>query len=537
MPGGAKTAQRLLLERKEVSAGAALKRLVRTSDLPQGRLHALWTLDGLGELDEATLLLALDDSHPDLRRSAIRLAEKRIAESKKVRDKLILMAADAEARVRFQTALAISELGGSFSLAPLARIAQQGLSDEWTRTAILTALSHRSADLFGILAAQDSFRSRTEAVGFLTQLAEVVGAGRQPAEISKLLKAADRWLKRESARMRFSVSSGLAEGLARSGSALTELLQADSAYGPSARSMVNGVFQEAGQVAGDLTRPEAERLEAIRLLARSSYESALQSLSQLLEVRESAEIQLSAVRALSVHPQPGVGELLVERWRSFSPSVRAEVVESLFSRRNRLPALLAGLEQGVIASPQLEPIRRKALLEHSDPSIRDRARPMLTDEMPEDRKDVVERYQGVLGLEADRSRGAEVFMANCATCHRVGSQGHQVGPELSTVQGRTTADFLMDILDPNARVQSNYVNYRLDTTDGIILTGIIVRETANSVTLRRAEAVEDVVPRSSIEELTSMGLSIMRDEFEKRLDLQQMADLIRFIQSGSADTD
>ena len=191
----------------------------------------------------------------------------------------------------------------------------------------------------------------------------------------------------------------------------------------------------------------------------------------------------------------------------------------------------------MIASPQLEPIRRKALLEHSDPSIRDRARPMLTDEMPEDRKDVVERYQGVLGLEADRSRGAEVFMAHCATCHRVGGQGHQVGPDLSTVQGRTTADLLMDILDPNARVQSNYVNYRLDTTDGIILTGIIVRETANSVTLRRAEAVEDVVPRTSIEELTSMGLSIMPAEFEKWLDLQQMADLIRFIQSGSADTD
>ena len=531
------TAQRLLLERREGSAGTALKRLVRTSDLPQGRLHAIWTLDGLGELDEATLLLALEDEHPDLRQNAVRLAKSRIKQSKKVRNKLISMAGDAEARVRFQTVLAISEFGDSSSLASLASIAQQDFSDEWTRTAILMAVSNRSADLFGILAAKDSFRARKEAVGFLTQWAEVVGARHEPAAISKLLKAATRWLRREPARTRFLVSSGLAEGLVRSGSSLSELLRADSAYDSSAKSMVAGAFQEAGEVALDTSRPQEERLAAIRLLGHAAYETVVQSLSQVLAARESAEIQLSAVRALSVHPQPGVGELLVEKWRTFSPSVRAEVVESLFSRPNRLPALLAGLEQGTVASSQLEPIRRRTLLEHSDSSIRERAAAMLTDETPEDRKAVVDRYQGALGLEAERARGAEVFMANCATCHQAGSQGHQVGPDLSTVQGRISADLLMDILNPNAKVQSNYVNYRLDTTNGVILTGIIVRETANSVTVRRAEGVEDVVPRSSIKELTSMGLSIMPDEFEKRLDLQQIADLIRFIQSGEVDSD
>jgi hypothetical protein len=42
------TAQRLLVERHEVVAAAALKRMLQESTTPVARLHALWTLDGLG---------------------------------------------------------------------------------------------------------------------------------------------------------------------------------------------------------------------------------------------------------------------------------------------------------------------------------------------------------------------------------------------------------------------------------------------------------------------------------------------------------
>jgi hypothetical protein len=54
-------------------------------------------------------------------------------------------------------------------------------------------------------------------------------------------------------------------------------------------------------------------------------------------------------------------------------------------------------------------------------------------------------------------------------------------------------------------VPSNYINYTLATRDGRVLTGILVAETAVSVTLRRAEGAEDTVLRSQIDELTPSG--------------------------------
>src|SRR5207244_11580758 len=46
-----RTVQRLLVDRKSEKAAEPLKQLARSSKSPLARLHALWTLDGLGKLD------------------------------------------------------------------------------------------------------------------------------------------------------------------------------------------------------------------------------------------------------------------------------------------------------------------------------------------------------------------------------------------------------------------------------------------------------------------------------------------------------
>ncbi len=74
------TAQRLLVERREGQAFASLRKLAadpKTS--PLGGLHALWTLEGCGELDRATTLTALGDGDPRVQAAAIRLAERWLA--------------------------------------------------------------------------------------------------------------------------------------------------------------------------------------------------------------------------------------------------------------------------------------------------------------------------------------------------------------------------------------------------------------------------------------------------------------------------
>src|SRR5581483_6545313 len=68
-------AMEMLLWRDAKDAGPALAKLT-TNPRPETRLHALCTLDGLGQLDAAAVRRAVADPHPGVRRHAIRLAER-----------------------------------------------------------------------------------------------------------------------------------------------------------------------------------------------------------------------------------------------------------------------------------------------------------------------------------------------------------------------------------------------------------------------------------------------------------------------------
>ena len=68
------TAQRLLVERGIKSAAPSVRTLLKNNSYVT-RLHALWTLEGLGEVTEADVLAMLDDSEPAVVRAALRVSE------------------------------------------------------------------------------------------------------------------------------------------------------------------------------------------------------------------------------------------------------------------------------------------------------------------------------------------------------------------------------------------------------------------------------------------------------------------------------
>jgi hypothetical protein len=67
------TAQRLLVERNDATIVPALQELAAHGPNPLGRLHALWTLDGMGRLDDAAVTAALNDSDARVRAAAVRV--------------------------------------------------------------------------------------------------------------------------------------------------------------------------------------------------------------------------------------------------------------------------------------------------------------------------------------------------------------------------------------------------------------------------------------------------------------------------------
>jgi len=100
------TAQRLLIIKGDKSIVPALTEMLRQQSNPLARLHALWTLEGLGALTQELARAALKDADPALRVQAIRASETLIkaGDSSLITD-IQNLAADENPQVKLQSAL------------------------------------------------------------------------------------------------------------------------------------------------------------------------------------------------------------------------------------------------------------------------------------------------------------------------------------------------------------------------------------------------------------------------------------------------
>ena len=516
------TAQRLLIERRDPSAIAGLVRLVDERPTALGRLHALWTLDVLHHLTPAILRPTLTDPETALREQAARLAGPRADADPGLLDTLLGLADDPDPMVRLATAIALGDVKDPRALGALATIAGRAPADPWTRTAVLSAVAGRAAALLADLADRPGFVARPEGRAWLGDLATLIGAEGRPEEVGA---AIDRFgAEGVDPALARAVVLGLGLGSRRAGRSLLEV-----ATGPVA-GRLGAIFEQAGRTARG-EGPPAERSEAIGLLGLGPVGLALDVLPDRLDGREPVAVQLAALQAMAGLDDPRVGPAVVGRWRSLGPSVRREAAEVLFARSDRLGALLDALEHGAITSTDLDPDRRRQLLNHPRAAVRERASKLLGDASKADRGPVLASYRPALDLEGDPARGKQAYQAQCATCHRAEGQGSAIGPDLETVAGRTPEDLLIHILDPNREVASAYLNYSVATADGRLLSGLIAEESAGSITLRRAEGAFDVVPRGQIEGIASTGLSLMPEGLERVLDPAALADLIAYLRA------
>src|SRR5262249_44498105 len=131
-----------------------------------------------------------------------------------------------------------------------------------------------------------------------------------------------------------------------------------------------------------------ERLAAVRLLAHAPWEAAEPVLTRLMNEDPLQEIRLAAVRALAAQPRPEVPGLLLKSWKSYTPAVRREVTEAMLRQPDRVLFFLQEIEGGRVKSGDLDPLRTQQLLTHGRADIRARARKLLRDSLPADRKEV-----------------------------------------------------------------------------------------------------------------------------------------------------
>jgi putative membrane-bound dehydrogenase-like protein len=532
------TAQRLLVERQDKEAVKPLRKLVSEAASAQGRAHALWTLHGLKSLDDASIERGLEDKEAGVREQALRLAEERLASSARLRTLAAALADDRSPRVRFQLAFSLGEADAPELVAALAKVARRDLDDPWTQTAVLSSTRRTAPALLENLVRAEDFSGRLGAgrSRLLTRLSAVVGAQADDANLAKTLNliAAE---KADAGEWQSAVLAGLGQGLQNSGRSLSRIWDKPPPALRDAVKKLQPFFDLAALSARyELAKiTEAERRNAIKLLGYGPYPTAAPTLKKLLAPQVPGDLQLLAVRALSLHDRAEVAATLLKPWAGYSPSVRREVLEAIFARSERLTLLLNAVEKKEVLAGQLEPFRVAQLRKHPDAKLRERAVKLFAGQTAPDREKVVKDYRAALDLRSDATRGKAVFKKNCSACHRMENVGVEVGPDLlSALRNKSPEQLLIDILDPSREVDPRYINYLVTTKAGRSFSGMIAAETASSITLRRAEKAEDVILRSQIDIIEATAKSVMPEGLEMQFTKQDLADVIAYLRSVSA---
>ena len=513
------TAGRLIYERQDRSVVELLRGRLVESSLDVGRMHVLWALEGLDALSQDDLAAALVDRAPGVRECAVRLAEPHLNDAPALLDQILTLARDPNPRVRFQAAFTLGESSDPRVVAALAGIAARDTSDSWMRTAVLSSCAERADRLAVALLKDGTFLADAAATTWLEPLATIVGAGNRKAEIGRLLDAAASLSDESPAPL--AIVLGLGGGLQRAGVSLDAIR---SAHSTSATAMLEKLLARAHASAGTA--------RAIRLLSYSGPQ-AIDTLAALVDSRHSEQVQLAAVRALARFSETHIAERLVDACRSASPQVQAEIVRALASRSAWIPALLDACGRGDVTVGLVPQAIRAALLRWEHAKVRARAEELFGTASP--RADVIARYQSALTLRGDAARGDKVFERECSGCHQFGKRGHPLGPNLALIRNRTPRALIETILDPNRDVAPNYVSYIIVDDSGRTTTGVILAETAASITIGRDKGVTETIQKQNIEQLKATGTSLMPEGLEKTIDLQAMADLLAFLETVQYD--
>jgi putative membrane-bound dehydrogenase-like protein len=515
------TAQRLLFERQDKSVVPQLHHLVKNGHNPVARLHALWTLHGLNELEEEDVLAGLNDQVARIRENAVKLAES-CALSERLIAAVLPLANDSDARVRFQTAFTLGELNDSQAFDGLSSIAERDAADLWIRTAVLSSVSTKADQLLSQLLSNAQFVANPESDDIVRELAQIVGARGKESEIQHVLEAVE---KTHDKKLSLRVVASIGQGLRRSGQSLRQVELPENT-----KRFVGQILDDAAQTALDEEASLEVRVASIQLLVFDDFDRIKPLLSDLLSSEQPQEVQCEAVRTVGSFTSPDAAELLLANWRTQTPQVRTEVVTAALAVRNRALPLLKAIEAGLIPANQVPIYHRETLERSRVAEVKELAKRLFRDAAPGPRKKVVDDYQRALSLRGEADRGRILFEQHCISCHRVGNLGDKdLGPNLATIRAWNPEQVLVNILDPNREVAPSFVAYTVVTTAGRIIHGLIVEEGAASITVRRPDGTAERVLRSEVDEISGSGLSIMPDGLEKNISQQNMADLIAFL--------
>jgi putative heme-binding domain-containing protein len=142
----------------------------------------------------------------------------------------------------------------------------------------------------------------------------------------------------------------------------------------------------------------------------------------------------------------------------------------------------------------------------------------------------VYNLQHITALKPNIKAGQKVFSASCASCHKVGAQGTEVGPELTLIKKKFDKLGLLDaIINPSAGIVFGYEGWLINKKDGDSVYGFLVADGEQAVVVKDVTGQKHTIATKDISSRIKQENSLMPDPTVMGLTEKNLADLTEFL--------
>ena len=524
-----------------------LKGLLTTSPDDRVRLRALWGLNSIGPIDDAALIGLFTDESENVRAWAVRLLTDGPQLSPTTFQAIRTIAEkESSGLVLTYVASAIQKLGGAIDRLVLANAISQHAQFATDPTLPLmvwygiepVVVNDPAAALK--LAAETKFPKVRQ---FIARRLVSTPSIRKTSldQLAKLLSSGDT-------QARLDVLTGIARGLegVRKVPAPEGWEATSAALAKDDNTEVQRLAKELSVVFGD-----GHAMEEIKALASNDgapFEARRQAIRTLVDAREESvaplllnllthrELGIDAVRGLAAVHHPETGKILVDRFNSLAPPTKFEAANTLASRVEFATAMLNGVADSKVDRKFISPFLLRQMQTLGNEALSNKVAELWPElkQLSADKQKKIADWKVKLTPKvieaANASKGRVLFEQSCAKCHRLFGSPMGIGPDLTGAQRSNMHYLLENTIDPSATLGQNYVMTIAVLKDGRVINGIIGAKQEATTTFNTPTGTV-VIANDEIEETRVSALSIMPEGQLDLLKEDQVADLIKYLQS------
>lgn len=135
----------------------------------------------------------------------------------------------------------------------------------------------------------------------------------------------------------------------------------------------------------------------------------------------------------------------------------------------------------------------------------------------------------IAGLSGDAVKGKTVFQGKCATCHRIGNEGREIGPGLGMIGAKLDKSGLLDaIINPSAGMAFGYEMWLIQKNDGTVAMGFL-QVNGDTVILKGMNEEVYYIKSSDIAYRKQFSTSIMPEPSGLGLGEEDLANLSEYL--------